>query len=52
MSGSLGVFVAKQVLPPEELDLKEHLNVMARNLISQDLEESDGLLPMQHAGWV
>ena len=36
--------VTKQILPPEGLDLKEHLNAMERNLISQALEESNGVV--------
>ena len=43
-SGSPGVVVTKQILPPEGLDLKEHLNAMERNLIGQALEESDGVV--------
>ena len=42
--GLPGVFVTKQALPRDGLDLKEHLNTIERNLISQALEESDGVV--------
>ncbi|NKC13578.1 MAG: AAA domain-containing protein [Gammaproteobacteria bacterium] len=38
--GLSGVFVTKQSLPREGLDLKEHLNTMERNLITQALDET------------
>jgi sigma-54 dependent transcriptional regulator, flagellar regulatory protein len=42
--GLQGVFVTKQGLPRDGLDLKEHLNTMERNLIGQALEETDGIV--------
>ena len=38
--GLSGVFVTKQSLPREGLNLKEHLNTMERNLIGQALDET------------
>lgn len=42
--GLKGVFVTKQGLPRDGLDLKEHLNAMERNLIEQALEETDWIV--------